>query len=425
MILGDRSPFMLRMCVVVSLVVFTGCGYPPLPAAGDAAVRCQINSQCTDVNSPACDTAINGGTCVACTVNDPEACGGKTPICTNDRCTACTQHSDCKDSSACLLDGSLAGSCVAVAQVAYVDAAGTDNPSCTKNTPCTKVMKALATGRPYIKLHGTTDEGALITIDNQNVTLLADPGATLTQAPNGAILQITGTSTVEIDDLQISGAKGAGNPGISVPVSTTVKLLLQRVTISGSDGAGINCQSGSLTISRSTLSSNKGGGISTALLPITFDITNTFFHHNGDSGNSIVGGASLIPLPGSASRFEFNTIVDNQVKDSVAISGGVFCDQTGFAAPNNIIARNSVNNDATRSNANTLGACPYPTSTIAQTMVTAFRFRSPDNSPYDYHIQSSSSAIGKATTRSSITVDFDNQPRPTSASDQGADQYTP
>lgn len=66
----------------------------------------------------------------------------------------------------------------------------------------------------------------------------------------------------------------------------------------------------------------------------------------------------------------------------------------------------------------------YPTSTIDQA-VTALKFRIPDRSPYDYHIQPGSSAIGKATTPSSVTVDFDNQPRPANASDQGADQYTP
>jgi hypothetical protein len=287
-------------------------------------------------------------------------------------------------------------------------------------------MKALGTKQPYIKLHGITDEA--VTINDQNVTLLADPGATLTRSSNGSILQIMGTSMVEIGDLQIGGAKGAGNPGIAIPPgSNNVKLLLRRATISGNEGAGISCQGGSLTVSRSTISSNQGGGISTGGMPITFDITNTFIYRNGNPTNATVGGASLAQLVGSGispSRFEFNTVIDNQIKDSATLSGGVFCDQAGFTGSNNIIARNFVNGDSSKTTANTSGLCTYLTSTTGQSL-TALKFRSPDNNPYDYHILPGSSAIGGATTPSLINIDFDNDPRPQNASDQGADQYKP
>ena len=57
----------------------------------------------------------------------------------------------------------------------YVDTApaGSDNADCTMQKPCIKLSAALATNKPFIKLHGVTDEAT--SINNQNVTLIADP----------------------------------------------------------------------------------------------------------------------------------------------------------------------------------------------------------------------------------------------------------
>ncbi|TMQ06364.1 MAG: right-handed parallel beta-helix repeat-containing protein [Deltaproteobacteria bacterium] len=369
---------------------------------------------------PVCDTANK--TCVQCLEGMTMACGGTTPVCKNSKCTACTQHADCTRSNACLSDGS----CVADdMQVAYVDSiTGTDNMTCFKSAPCTRITKALATKRPYVKLKGDFDEA--VTINDQNVTLLADPGATLARNQTGPILQITATGTntamVEIDDLQITGTSGRDNTGISVPVNGNVTLSLKRAKISGNQVVGINFSGGSLTISKSEIYSNQGGGVSIGA-SMTFDITNSFIYRNGSS-NAMVGGVALPLLAGSTSRFEFNTVVDNQIQNSTTLSGGVTCDKAGFTAPNNIIARNLVNNDPNKMTSNTLGLCAYPTSTVSPT-VTALKFSSPDTALYNYHITAGSSAINQATTPSTITVDFDNDPRPKSASDQGADQYKP
>jgi hypothetical protein len=414
---------MSRSGMVVWLIGWIACEYAPLPPVGSASsAACATNSECKDVNFPACDTGAH--LCVQCFGSDAVACSGKTPICSaTDQCAACAQHSDCTASNVCLGDGS----CASDTQVAYVDASVTDNSSCSKAMPCKKLMTALATGRSYIKLHGSFDEA--VTINNQSVTLLAEPGTMLTRSTMGTILQIMGTSTVEIDDLQISGAKGPTNATVAV-LSGSVTLSLNRVTISGSEGVGINDQAGSLIVSRSTIASNQGGGIAagTTASPIAFDITNSFIYRNGDPGNASVGGASLNPISiiggSKPNRFEFNTVIDNQVKDSTLVAGGVLCDQAGFTAPNNLIARNSVGGMATKPNANTTGVCTYPTSTVAQT-VTGLNFKTSETSPYDYHLLVGSSVIGKATTPSAVTVDFDNQPRPANAGDQGADQYKP
>ena len=437
---------MSRLALVVVALVAVDCktsnpqscalpanhGSPDCVDAGGGA-RCTTRAECAGTpGQPICDLAMNR--CVQCLVRDD--CGGTTPLCTNQVCTGCAVHADC-DSSACLPDGS----CVPAAQVAYVDPAGSDNPDCTVATPCTRVMKALATQRPYLKFHGTTDEAVSI---SQNVTLLADPGAKLTRTSDGTVLQIGGNSTVEIDDLEITGSSGDNTTGIAT--SGGVQLVLERATVSGHQGNGISCNakaltlhaskvinnqnigvfsmSGAVTISASTIASNQGGGIFATGANSSFDIVNTYIYRNGDS-NASVGGAALSPIIGSSNRFEFNTVVDNQIKQSSITSAGVQCDIVGFSAPNNLIARNAVNGSTTQPNANTIGLCDYPTSTVSPS-VTDLKFAAAEGEPYNYHLTAGSSAIDQAKTPSTITVDADGNPRPQGpASDQGADELPP
>src|SRR5262249_38279261 len=161
----------------------------------------------------ACNTTKH--LCVKCFGDMTTLCDGITPVCMDDQCTGCTKHADCRESNACLADGS----CAASTDIAYVDPAGLDNSECTKMSPCKKVANALMKRLPYVKLKGSIDEA--VNIDNQNVTLLADQSVTLTRNQNGSIIQIMGTSTVEIDDLQIIGSN-MNNTGISVSPSSNV-----------------------------------------------------------------------------------------------------------------------------------------------------------------------------------------------------------
>ena len=81
--------------------------------------------------------------------------------------------------------------------------------------------------------------------------------------------------------------------------------------------------------------------------------------------------------------------------------------------------------NASAANSNTIGACVFATSLIGPD-ISLIKFKSPDNSPYDYHLTSGSSAIDKALTASSVAVDFDGDARPQGAAkDIGADEYKP
>jgi hypothetical protein len=423
------------------------CDLPPMIDARapiiDTPPACTNNTKCTSATEPVCDLSGGAGVCVHCTAMDHTLCSGITPICTDHACQACQDASDCPLSGLCLASGA----CADEGDVAYVEAGAPDNTSCTKLMPCPKIAIALATQttaqtpRPYLKIKGAFDEAVAI---SRNVAVFADTGASLTRSTGGPVMTVSGTSIVEIDDLTITNSHGGSDPGIAT--SDTTALTLKRVTISKNKGNGIACSGTSLSVSESTFSENGAAGLSCAKGSLalsssiltknagggliatggSFDITNNFLYDNGDKDNAFVGAALLNPAASTTNRFEFNTVVDNHVRDFITtIAGGVTCDVPGFTAPNNIIARNDIHDNVDKPNANSVGACTYPTSAITTT-VTGLMFMSPDADPRDYHLKAGSSAIDQATTGSTVTVDAQGDTRPQGpAKDQGADELKP
>lgn len=158
----------------------------------------------------------------------------------------CTKHEECA-SGACVPGGA----CADTAAVAYVDPTGTDNTECMKETPCTSLDKALATGRPTVKMTGTTMEN--VRVVDQTVTVIADTGAKLVAATPGNIIEVVGASEVSISDLEISGATGPQGVGLSVqPGNATVSL--QVVALRNNAVAAIFIGGGSTaTVTKSTI----------------------------------------------------------------------------------------------------------------------------------------------------------------------------
>lgn len=421
---------------------------------------CTTSAQCM---SPLAVCATDRMMCVQCTSAEPAACVGTMPVCGNDdACRKCSAHAECP-SNACLPDGS----CGDDTSVAYVDPAGvsTMSPSCTKASPCKKVSDAIKTNRPFVKLQGTTNERVVLT--STNVTFLADPGAKLTDTMNGILLQIDGSSQVAIYDLEISGASGANTPGIAVQPGSTATVTLTRAKLSGNAGPGISVSSGAVTISgstisgntgpgismsggmvavsqsmisgntgpgtsasggtldvsRSTVASNNGGGILTSAT--AFTIRNNFIYRNGNTTMASSGGVGAVGIV-APSVLEFNTIVDNLASGDTLSVGGVLCDRTGFAAPSNLIFRNT---GGAAGNVQTLGACGFGNSFVSAgtgAVDNTPMFAHPNSTPFDYHLTPASpntivDAAGPCT-----GVDSDGDTRPVGpACDLGADERKP
>src|SRR5262249_3225128 len=201
-----------------------------------------VNDRCEDLPGD------GGGSCAS-----RAGCAGASGVC-GSTCRPCVAHTDCA-SKACLPDGS----CAAEADVAYVEAAAPDTMLCSRADPCGHVASALATGRQYVKLSGTIDEG--VTVDGGRiVTFLGDPEATLTRSSGGGpIVLVRGTgTTVAIYDLAIVDAV-AGGLGVVMPSSSAPSVTLVRTVIHHNQGGGISISGGSLLIAQSTISDNLGG----------------------------------------------------------------------------------------------------------------------------------------------------------------------
>jgi len=332
------------------------------------------------------------------------------------------------------------GFCATVAQVAYVDPATGTGSACSLAAPCKKVLDALATARPYVKLKGTIDEA--VTINNQNVTVLADPGAKLTRTNPGVILKVDGTSTVEIADLAITDGLGGTGIGISLPPGNTASLTLLRSTVSNNAGGGISASGGTLTVTQSTISGNTGGGISASggTLTVTqstisgntgggisisgaqFDLTNNFIVSNGGP-LAVFGGAKIdgIATSTGAHRLDFNTITANQT--SGTLTAGVLC--SAIAVPltfaSNIVFRNGSGMQVEGN------GCAWNYSDIGQVITGTADINADPlfvNVPQgDFHIQTTSPAKDAADPGATNNVDFDGDARPQGIhSDMGADE---
>lgn len=184
---------------------------------------------------------------------------------------------------------------------------------------------------------------------------------------------------------------------------------------------------GSITISRTSIATNRGGGL-VLTSNAKFQIVGNVFFSNGDIiGN--VGGLS-INTTGSGNRLEFNTITQNTC--DMTLAAGVQCSLSGFTAQNNIIWNN--NSAPGLVGIQIFGNCihaysdlgPANIPTVNDTQNTHNNLNtSPSfmNDLLDLHLQAGSMVRGKANPTTDLTgiasKDMDGKPR-VSPADLGA-----
>ena len=387
--------------------------------AGVGIVLCWLASGCAKPNPFFCEDQPEGHCQPDAMIGPPcttnSQCSGDKPVCGPDEaCVACTAHDEC-DSKACLPSGA----CGDDTSVAYVDPGGTDNTSCTQAMKCTGLDKALATNRPFVKLSGTvdSDKGTI----TRSVTFLAEPGAELTRSTGtGAILTVSGDGVVfAANDLTIRDSKGIGvliPPGMGAP-----SVSLSNVTLSKSAGVGISNANGALTLTRSRIVDNEGGGVS--ITDGKFTIVGNFFDNNGKDNGS-VGGVFINTAQDLTNQLELNSFSRNRAQTGTGTA--IDCKAGVFTARNNILSGRGALNTVPIG-----GTCTHTFSIIEPGTIPVGdgnKFEDPlfkDAASGDLHLLANSPARGKGDPATSLTgvatYDIDGDLRK-SPPDIGADQ---
>lgn len=413
--------------------------------AKDSNMGCLGGVQCS---AGVCDSPT--GTCVQCTGSGTHSEGctqtTTTPVCgPNHICHACAAHTDCL-SRVCLPNGA----CAADVDVAYIVGygLGKTEDGCSKDHGCGTLRQALDTKRPYIKVESETGmivDNTQITVntlaDNHAVTILSDPDGKIT-SNTGIVLTIKGAVNVKIYDLEIVGSNDTNGEGIDIMSdgsgSPTVHLV--HVKIDNHPKIGLNVvMADEISIVRSSIFANKGGGIKISSSVDMFTISNNLISHNGDSknpSNGSFGGLSFSsPSSSKISELKFNTIVDNFASMN---AGGAQCSPSttdNILSSYNIFWRNrfsvgSPPNPGTSINPQVETSCNLRGSLVDITDVNNnfASFEDPDNNKYHLTTFSPNTIVDSIAKDSSDCrdVDLDGNMRPTGQGcDYGAYERTP
>jgi hypothetical protein len=265
-----------------------------------------------------------------------------------DRCSA--NHQECIDTSVC--DRSRAhntGSGVCVDPM-NVYLAANDG----------QLTTGLSSGKQYIRLTGPSYSTAR-TVSSQQVSLIGSPGVTVFSPGTNTAFSVTGNASNRAQ-LTLQGVTvqlGA----IAVDCSGSPPTLVQRPSVTLietellQNGTGLKSDVCDVTVRRTTLRSNTGGGLD--LDTGVFVITNSVIESNGQGGlsGSPLGGAAFTN-PLGQTQFINNTVYNNSARDGLV--AGVECSQGSTTLENSILQNSGTEAGPTctiGSTTNTMGTC--------------------------------------------------------------------
>lgn len=386
--------------------------------------------QCDEIDHQAADVGGVGDDCQAAGLHVCDSI--------SHACRACEGNDECT-SGVCD-----AGSCITEGEIIYVSLSGTDNPDCSAATPCALLSQSIdeinATRRFIVIAAGTYTDTTDADFNNKNVTIIAT-GATLKRTGSGPVLNIRGSSIIQVLDGVVDAA---GNGGDGISTSSGTQLALDGTTVKGAAGHGIGA-AGRLTVRDARIESNGSFGILSTFNGL-FELTGSTLIRNGNGGLSLQAASAVIvnnnfvkngaagALPAlqitaltspNTSRIEFNTIAGN-IADGTSLAAAASCAST------TIVLRNSIlyfNNGLAQTVGCTVrwstvqGAVPDATNGVIND-APSFVNTGMDN----FHLMPGSPVAGKADPGADLTgpaafdIDGETRPRGATAADLGADE---
>ena len=168
-------------------------------------------------------------------------------------------------------------------------------------------------------------------------------------------------STLTLIDLGVTGSRPpdvtTSGDGI---FASNCNLTLIRVNVSGNGGAGISATGGTVTLTDVNVSGNGDAGL-VASAGADLTVRRSRFQENDDGGlqlenslfvveNSLIGGRGSeansggpgvsIENPSAGSRFDYNTVLNNEAPTGASGAAGIDCNSS-FEVRNSIVFGNS------------------------------------------------------------------------------------
>jgi len=355
--------------LVLGVVVAAGCSRklnPEFCLAHPDDVRCgsgiDAPTACTtsaDCPGQICDTTLASPQCADCSADDTSLCPATAPVCSvDDTCQACVTDDDCV-AGVCLPDGS----CPAEDRIIHASNSGVGTAGCGAiDMPCTLVQAVVEVDadRDIIKVAPDAAQDYVIAGNSglnvdKNVVIDAR-GATIRKTSTGPAITIGNGNTVTVLGGAVTGGLGSGGDGITCTSGvltvigtdiggnqsdgigdTGCGLVVDGAVLHNNSAFGINKSTGALSLTRSTLRSNLGGGASVINNGTRFTIVGNVFWSNGTVASGF-GGVQINTDTSTQSRLEFNTFNSNL--DNGGAGAAVSCIVAGFVARNNVMFEN-------------------------------------------------------------------------------------